>query len=320
MFTKKQLIIVAASSVAFVLICFLLIPYLVMNKSWLWAYNEKTGVIGDTIGGIAGPIVGFAGVVLTFFAFYIQYQANQIQIKSLGEQSDLAAKSDRQIKVQQIESNFFRMVDYHNQNVNQIKITNLDISKNDVSEGRRAFVQFKIQINRLLAITNSVNIENKLRLNPDQILDIAYIVFYYGIDGSWVAFITEKLSRYSNSALIANKIVDKIAENSNLKLARTNQTNLSTYFRNMYNAVKMVDENQFLTGEEKQNLIKIYRSQLSNPELYVLFFNILSRFGKKWIKNNYINKYELIKNIPKNYCDGYEPSSYFEMQYEDDEY
>ena len=30
-----------------------------------------------------------------------------------------------------------------------------------------------------------------------------------------------------------------------------------------------------LTLEEKKNLIKILRAQLSNPELYVLFFNII---------------------------------------------
>lgn len=320
MLTKKQSFIITISSILFIAIAFFLIPYLVTNKSWGWAYSDKTGVIGDTIGGIVGPLVGFVGVVLTFFAFYIQYQANQIQIQAFREQSDLASRSDRQIKVQQIESNFFRMIDYHNQNVNQIKITNLDTTKTDISEGRRAFVQFKIQIHRLLPIVNAVNSENNLGLNRDQILDITYIVFYYGIDGSWVNFITEKLSRYDNSSLIATKIAEKIAENPNLKLARTNQTNLSTYFRNMYNALKLIDENEILLDKEKKDLIKIYRAQLSNPELYVIFFNIVSRFGKKWKERNFINRYEFLKNIPKNYCDGYEPSSYFQMQFEDDEY
>ncbi|MGE0637939.1 MAG: putative phage abortive infection protein [Bacteroidia bacterium] len=320
MFTKNQILIVTISSILFIAVAFFLIPYLVTNKSWWWAYDDTTGVIGDTIGGIVGPFVGFVGVVLTFFAFYIQYQANQIQVKSLKEQSDLATKSDRQIKVQHLESNFFRMIEYHNQNVNQIKITNLDSTKTDISEGRRAFVQFKIQIHRLLPIVNAVNSENELKLTREQILDITYIIFYYGIDGSWVNFITEKLSRYPNSSLIAAKVAEKISKTSNLKLARTNQTNLSTYFRNMYNAIKLIDQNEILTEKEKQNLIKIYRAQLSNPELYVIFFNILSRFGKKWIDKDYIIKYELLKNIPKNYCDGYEPSDYFKILYEDDEY
>jgi len=94
---------------------------------------------------------------------------------------------------------------------------------------------------------------------------------------------------------------------------------LSAYFRNMYNAIKLVDDNKFLNTNEKKDLIKIYRAQLSNPELYVLFFNLMSRFGKKWKEKKYVINYSFIKNIPKGYCDGYEPNDYFEMTYEDDE-
>jgi hypothetical protein len=88
----------------------------------------------------------------------------------------------------------------------------------------------------------------------------------------------------------------------------------------MYNAIKLVNESKFLNEVEKKELIKIYRAQLSNPELYVLFFNVLSRFGKKWKENKYITTYQLLKNIPNNYCDEYIPNDYFPMKYEDDEY
>lgn len=120
--------------------------------------------------------------------------------------------------------------------------------------------------------------------------------------------------------MIAEKISDKINKNPDLKLARTNQTNLSTYFRNMYNAIKLIDESEVLIEKQKKDIVKIYRAQLSNPELYVIFFNVLSRFGKKWKEHDYIVKYELFKNIPKDYCDGYDPYLYFPMIYEYDEY
>jgi hypothetical protein len=42
--------------------------------------NEK----GDTIGGILNPIIGLMGVLLTFLAFYVQYQANN-KILNLDE-------------------------------------------------------------------------------------------------------------------------------------------------------------------------------------------------------------------------------------------
>ncbi len=53
----------------------------------------------------------------------------------------------------------------------------------------------------------------------------------------------------------------------------------------------------------------------------ILFFNVLSRFGKKWLQNNFINKYDFIKNIPFEYCDGYDPKHYFpSIKFEEDEY
>lgn len=256
---------------------------------------------GDFFGGFIGTIFSILSVFLLIYTILHQNRENQ--------------KSS-------LETNFFRMIDYHNQNVTQIKISHLDSNRKDeISEGRRAFVQFKIQIHRLFEIVRLVNNEKNYTLNEKQIADIVYIIFYYGIDGSWVSFIEEKLSRYSPIHLeLAKEIQDKINLNPNLKYGRTNQTNLSTYFRNIYNAIKLIDNSKFLKQEEKQELIKIYRAQLSNPELYVLFFNVVSRFGKKWIDNEYITKYQLLKNIPNNYCDGYIPNNYFPMDYEDDEY
>jgi len=58
---------------------------------------------------------------------------------------------------------------------------------------------------------------------------------------------------------------------------------------------------------------------LSNPELYVLFFNVISPFGKKWREKNYVNKYALVKNIPHDYLDGYDMKSYFNIEYEYEE-
>lgn len=255
---------------------------------------------GSFFGGVIGTIFGVISVLLIIYTIFYQNLENR---KSA------------------VETNFFRMIDYHNQNVNQLKISHLDSNRsNDFSEGRRAFVQFKIQIHRLFELVIQANIEKGFNLNKEEIADIVYIVFFYGIDGSWISFIEEKLSRYPNNQLIAKEIQDRINLNPSYKIDRTNQTNLSTYFRNLYNAIKMIDNSKYLGETDKKDLVKIYRAQLSNPELYVLFFNIMSRFGKKWKENDYVVKYELIKNLPKNYCEDYNPKNYFDMIYEDDEY
>ena len=86
----------------------------------------------------------------------------------------------------------------------------------------------------------------------------------------------------------------------------------------MYNAIKLIDSCKLIDTEEKNEYVKILRSQLSNAELYILFFNVISRFGKKWVDN--INKYQLIQNLPPKYCDGYNPTDYFsEIKLESEE-
>jgi len=260
---------------------------------------ELASNFGGFIGGLIGTILSISSVFLLIYTILHQ---------------------NRETQKTALETNFFRMIDYHNQNVNQLKIPHLELTKkDDISEGRRAFVQFKIQIHRLFKIVREIDKVKQYQLTEEQIADITYIVFYYGIDGSWVNFIEAKLERYKHKEL-AKEIQSSINSNPTLKIGRPNQTNLSAYFRNMYNAIKLVSDSKFLTETEKKDLIKIYRAQLSNPELYVLFFNILSRFGRKWKERKYITTYELLKNIPHNYCDDYIPSNYFPMRYEDDEY
>lgn len=104
-------------------------------------------------------------------------------------------------------------------------------------------------------------------------------------------------------------------EKSPYKLGRTNQTSLSAYFRNLFGAVKFIDESEMLFEEEKQRLVKMLRGQLSNPELYIFFFNAVSRFGQEWHED--ISKYQLMKNLPFGYVEKYDQSQFFEQDYEE---
>ena len=210
---------------------------------------------------------------------------------------------------------FYKMLEFHNNIVNQLSVAHIDTRKKDRSNGRRAFVIFKIQINRLLKLIEGLNAKEKWNLDKDQKLNIVY----YGIDKEWVEFLQDKIKEDITADLlrtILDKILSQIEEDENLKLGRTNQTSLSAYFRNMYNLIKFVDNDKYLDKDEKKDLITIYRAQLSNPELYVLFFNLRSYFGKTWNDNKYVERYELLKNIPKDYCGGYNPEDYYKIEYE----
>lgn len=214
---------------------------------------------------------------------------------------------------------FYKMLEFHNNIVNQLSVAHIDTRKKDRSNGRRAFVIFKIQITRLLKLIEDLNEKEKWSLDKEQKLHIVYMVFYYGIDKEWVDFLQGKIKEDITADLlrtILDKILSQIEEDKDLRLGRTNQTSLSAYFRNMYNLIKFVDNDKYLDKDEKKDLITIYRAQLSSPELYVLFFNLRSYFGKKWNNNKYVERYELLKNIPKDYCDGYNPEDYYKIEYD----
>ena len=61
----------------------------------------ETGQIGDTIGGIMGPIIAMIAAYLTFIAFWVQKQANELQ--------------RRDIKVERFNSNFYNLLNVHEQ-------------------------------------------------------------------------------------------------------------------------------------------------------------------------------------------------------------
>lgn len=52
--------------------------YLATNWSWIEIAKDNNS-IGDAIGGITNPIIGIGGIILTFIAFYVQYQFNKEQ-------------------------------------------------------------------------------------------------------------------------------------------------------------------------------------------------------------------------------------------------
>lgn len=221
---------------------------------------------------------------------------------------------------------FYKMIDYQKSLINEMSVypVTIDKSKNEVKEvkGRKVFVEYKIQLKYLMKTINKINKEKEIGLTEPDVADVAYSVFYYGSSFTWKPMMLEYLKSYENKELLVESIINEINNSKNKKyiLSRPNQNYMSVYFRNMYNAIKLIDSTNIFTNEEKFDYIKVLRAQLCNAELYVLFFNLISRFGKKWIENNYVERYQLIHNLPSKYCDGYDPKNYFpNVRYEDSE-
>ncbi len=68
------------------------------------------------------------------------------------------------------------------------------------------------------------------------------MVFFYGIDRDWDSFTNLHLKEYGKQVLDEiEKIRVDILRKEGKNIGRTNQTVLSSYYRNMYNAIKYMD-------------------------------------------------------------------------------
>lgn len=254
---------------------------------------DAFGLMGDSYGGINALFssLAFFGVLVTML---IQSRDN---------------------KKRTIVEQYFKMLDEQQKVVDEINVPQARRPKKDeaivIAKGRKAFVEFKIQLKYLVIEIRKVADDGGFELSDIDVADIAYAVFYYGSDTSWKPFMMEYLKDYKDTEKLVDGIVAKLKSNKRFVLERPNHNYLSVYFRNMYNAIKLIDNSSLFNEEGKLNYVKVLRSQLSNSELYILFFNLISRFGKKWMDNNYVVKYQLIQNLPPKYCDGYDPKNYF---------
>ena len=312
---RKSLPILIGLSIFFLILGLVLFVVFLFNEHYLnFSLNIDTQLaaeFGSFFQGLIGTIFGIAGALLIALTFLYQSLTN---------------------KKTQTERIFLTMLSYHRANVRNIRIKSYKefAKKNaDKVEGARAFVLFKLQLFEILRIVQDLNATLKLKLSTEKEINLAYMVFFYGIDKEWDSFTNVHLRGYGKDLLdrIEKERV-KILKETGKNIGRTNQTILSSYYRNMYNAIKFIDESIYLTQNEKYDYIKIYRAQLSNSELAVFVFNIQSNFGKKWksyskkgkdIPHNLIEKYKLIKNIPAGYLQNYDHKKSFDMEYEDDE-
>ena len=124
-----------------VLACIL--PWVLTSRSWFGISFHDTGPVGDTIGGITGPVLNFAGLLVIYFSLREQLAANDLQRVALDDQKRQIETEQRDSQnekyfeltyklleklsdaAQKSEPNFIDMVklDYYHQHGNQLIYT-----------------------------------------------------------------------------------------------------------------------------------------------------------------------------------------------------
>lgn len=330
--------------ISIVLIC--LLPLLLTQFSIIDFTN--TGEIGDTIGGIMGPFVAIVASFLTFLAFLMQYQANEIQKKELKRQATVHDK-------EQFESKLYQMLEVYNQNVKRLRAGEL--------EGKRAIPELLSEFHYIyrcvryayngikqsgiaLFVKDQKQLEDAELYMKEVLKDtgaenmvlmkFAYSLFFYGfprvnpyekykgkyivenlIYQSLLHILYEKSEIRYQDYFLSDKLsfLNNIAKcNAHYKMMEGHNEELGTYYRQMFQfftTIANADES-IADEEQKYKYAKLLRSQLTDCEQALLYYNSMSEMGMAWNRRNapqdnaregmgLVARFRLIKNIPGNY-------------------
>lgn len=342
-------------------------PLAITKWNWVSLDVSKPNEIGDTLGGILGPLVGLIAVTLTFLAFWAQYDANiqqRIQfdksldnektareaeekkaleelqrknkeIKEQQEQFILTQKlqqeqillQDRRARINIFETRFYSMLAIHRDNANEIEANKI--------KGRKLFIHMLDELKLIYNIFNAIMLEEEFKneLSEEEVYNIAYLSFFFGIGVKSTPMVKDLVG--SELEKYVEVFHDRIKDLKNNAEANSGKTlkiganyfdikhvysfgaghlrRLSHYIRHLFQTVKFVDDqpNEIISMQDKYSYISNLRAQLSTHEQILLFYNSISVMGKPWLepllpsKENYIQRYCMLKSIPLNAADFY---------------
>lgn len=290
---------------------------------------DSIGTIGDAVGGILNPIIAIGAALLTFLAFYIQYQANE--------------EVRKQFKIQQFESQFYEMIRLHKENVNEMKIVGYEpiietsIQKDGkdtvvlktetitrstrITEGRKVFVTMATELIACYEILEFYNHLWDTKIKEIHLLKLAYQFFFFGskseivssknIEKAIIENFKIELNRISqlhkNSSGEKNSISGLNSKTIKLYFKYTpfsgHENRLGHYYRNLYSTVKYVvkkEKSGLFDYQQSREYLKILRSQMSNDEQLMLYYNYIIGFGGDWEDDNnkFFSDYRMLHNLP----------------------
>jgi hypothetical protein len=302
---------------ALILILFALYaPFILTREAPTAEFDfSHTGEIGDTIGGLMNPFITLSGVIITGLAFYMQYQANQLQRELFQiAQNDTKQQFKQQLDTQKFESQFYEMLNLHRANITEMKISGYDFEENlkkridKTTEGRKVFVTMKTEFECIISLYCEDRALSKTGFER------CYWLFFFGIDQFEKKYPNENLlinklkeatkqHKYPDNQIINNEARKSFSTTKlkfNYKPFSGHASRLGHYFRHLYMAVKFVVNSDVVANyDDKMKYLRILRAQLSNHEQILLFYNWLGDFGTDWEnkENRFFTEYCMIHNL-----------------------
>lgn len=342
-FTKDFWIYLVAFIIIIAIIC--LFPFLFTRDGCL--DFRDTGQIGDTIGGTMGPFVAIAAAILTFLAFWVQFKANEQQ------RNDIAKERFESKFYELLHIHKDNLLELENDGKNGRQVIALFCNYIFILYSLIDGFFLKYYASNINVLNTYKNIVEKYKDQRYLFIDISYNIFFYGekitnnLKGDKLNLYNKVLEMINDVCCFKNmnekellelykniheapkqyftrdRNYDGYYDNGKLcypsDLLKGHNVELGLYFRQLYHIVKMIAASQVLIDEkEKYEYVKILRTQLSDYEQILLYYNSLTYVGKKWNEPNqtqtflnkkyswiekmgFIPRFRLIKNIPPSY-------------------
>lgn len=221
--------------------------------------STDQGTFGDMFGAVNALFSGlaFAGLIATLL---YQREELKLQRKELNEQKLEFREQNKTLKRQRFENTFFNMLSLQQEIVANISFdevkTIFDFNANTQDEQRTSY--------------NGRSLFREMYLNLKVSIDKKQ--FYQGVKGAIQA------NNYSVYSYISAT------------------TRFDHYFRHLYRIFKYVDTSDLIPKNERYEYACIVRSQLSDYELVMLFYNCLTSNGRAKFKP-LIEKYVIFNNL-----------------------
>lgn len=241
--------------------------------------EEKTGQFGDFIGGIIGSLFSLIGVILFYVALMeqrkdinINHENLKIQSNALKQQVDeFKAQKEELIetrKVYEEQTNLFReQTDFYKKQYIELKEQTI-VTKNQQFD--RCFFSYLDVFSQL-----------KNTLNKNKNNNNYFNVIYNNLKGIDI----KDKNLFDSLKLIQEKYI---------LVFQQEKDSLSHYFKTLYRIIRLIETSQ-IEIEKKNQYFKFLRSQLSDSELLLIYYNCQSNMGVK--VRPYIVKYDMLKHL-----------------------
>ncbi|QZT36884.1 putative phage abortive infection protein [Halosquirtibacter xylanolyticus] len=259
--------------------------YALMVNKGLWTY-------------ITPHLTACVGYV-TFWAFWAQMEANKIQQQGLKIQQ-------RQYTIDQIESTFFRMLELHRDNVQNMK---LNLQEKGIYSGEEFISKC---LNLILdAIKHIYELKSNVSTKDENYAIVTvYKLFVYKQFNLWAKEYDVDIDReleYPYTLSDVENLVFRIKEELFVDI----HNELRKYFVHLYQIVVMIDKDKHLTDKEKWKYLHILRAQLSPKEQLLIFYNWYTGYverkgyGLDWEnnENQFLTKWQMVKHYSRRHSD-----------------